>query len=164
MKKLFIIAMIFWGVTSIYAQKVTQGSFRALASEKNVSASIDYQEAKIDKVPFEVFVEGEEEWDKDYKDIQLKFVKAANRTGGGLMYVTKETGNYKLVFKAKEVDDDGETTGDLLLLDKDNKVIGVAEKFHARGGRFGSQTNLMGDAAERLGKKVGSFIVKAVTR
>jgi hypothetical protein len=29
-------------------------------------------------------------------------------------------------------------------------------------GRFGSQMNLMGDAAERLGKKVAKFIEKAI--
>lgn len=41
-------------------------------------------------------------------------------------------------------------------------IIAVAEKFHAEGGRFGSQTNLMGDAAETMGKKVGNFIEKQI--
>jgi len=152
MNKFVVFAMMVIGATSIHAQKVTRGSFSALANENIVSVTIDYKNAKIDKVPFEVFVEGEEEWEKDYKSILLNFVKAANRSGGGIKYVTKPTGSYQLVFRAIVVDDDGETTGDLLLLDKNNNVIGVAERFHARGGRFGSQTNLMGDAAERLGK------------
>ena len=43
-------------------------------------------------------------------------------------------------------------------LDKDGNVIGAAGKFNVNGGRFGSQTNLMGDAAERLGKKIAQFI------
>ena len=164
MNKFVVFAMMVIGVTSIHAQKVTRGSFCALANENIVSVTIDYKNAKIDKVPFEVFVEGEEEWEKDYKSILLNFVKAANRSGGGIKYVTKPTCSYQLVFRAIVVDDDGETTGDLLLLDKNSNVIGVAEKFHAEGGRFGSQTNLMGDAAERLGKKVGSFIKKAAKK
>ncbi len=77
-------------------------------------------------------------------------------------YLTKPTANYKLVFKAKSVDGDGETTGQLLLVDMNDKVVGIADPFHARGGRFGSQMNLMGDAAERLGKKVAKFINKVM--
>ena len=75
-----------------------------------------------------------------------------------MKYLTKKTENYQLVFKVITVDDDGETNGNLLLLDKDGIVIGEAEKFNANGGHFGSQTNLMGDAAERLGKKIAQFI------
>ena len=162
MKKWFITAIMILGVVTVNAQKVTKGSFRALANETTVSLSIDYTDAKIDKVPFDIFLEGEEKWEEGYREIMLKLIREANRSGGGMKYSSQRTGNYQLVFKALKVDRDGETTGNLLLQDKDGNVIGEAEKVNANGGRFGSQTNLMGDAAEKLGKKIGQFIKKQI--
>ena len=162
MKRWYLFAIMFLGVASVNAQKVTMGSFSVLANETAISLSIDYTESKIDKVPFDIFLEGEKNWEEEYREITLKLVKEANRSGGGMKYLTKKSENFHLVFKAITVDDDGETRGNLLLLDKDGNVIGVAEKFDANGGRFGSQTNLMGDAAERLDKKVGQFIKKQI--
>jgi hypothetical protein len=153
---------MFLGFVSMQAQKVVKGSFSALANESAVSVKIDYTDSRIDKVPFEIFLEGEENWDEGYREILFKFVKAANQNSSGLKYLTKQTENYQLVFKAVTVDDDGNTTGSLCLMDKDNQVVAEAGKFKANGGRFGSQMNLMGDAAERLGKKVAKFIEKAI--
>ena len=160
MKKWYLTAIMILCVASVKAQKVSNGSFKVLANETAVSLSIDYTDSRIDKVPFDVFLEGENQWDEAYKDISLKLVKEANRHSDGLKYLNKKTENYQLVFKAITVDDDGETNGNLLLLDKDGIVIGETEKFNANGGHFGSQTNLMGDAAERLGKKIAQFIKK----
>jgi hypothetical protein len=162
MKRWYFTAIMFLGVVSVNAQKVTNGSFSVLANETAVSLCVDYTDSKIDKVPFDVFLEGESKWEEAYKDISFKLVKEANRHSDGLKYLTKKTENYQLVFKAITVDDDGETRGNLLLLDKEGNVIGTAEKFDANGGRFGSQTNLMGDAAERLGKKIAQFIKKQI--
>ena len=162
MKKGFITLIMFFSMITIHAQKISYGSFGALKNERTVSVSIDYSESKIDKVPFDIFLESEEEWDKGYHDILLNFVKAANKYGHGIKYITKKTSNYQLVFKAKDVDQDGETIGSLILLDKNDHIVGVADKFHARGGKYGSQMNLMGDASERMGKKVGKFIKKQV--
>ena len=111
-------------------------------------------------MPFEVFLETEEKWEEGYKEIMLKFIKSLNQNSGGIFYTSKQTTDYQLVFKAIIVDRDGETAGNLLLLDKDRNVIGLAEKFSANGGHFGSMTNLMGDASERLGKTVAQFIKK----
>ena len=105
-----------------------------------------------------MFLETEENWDEGYGDILKKYVVAANQKSNGLKYKSNKTSNYQLVFKAVKVDNDGETRGSLLLLDADGNIVGVAEKFHAEGGWFGSQMNLMGDAAENLGKKVARFI------
>lgn len=158
MRKLLLLLTLFISLT-VSAQKITRGSFVSLAKEKRVSVKFDYSESKIDYVPFDVFLESEENWDSGYRDIVLKFVKAANQYGGGMTYSSKEEAdNYTLVFKAKKVDRDGETSGSLILLDKDGNIEGIADGFNANGGKFGSQMNLMGDAAERLGKKVARFI------
>lgn len=158
MKRIIFTAIIMLGVVSSQAQKVKQGSFHVLSNEKSVSVKIDYTESTIAKVPFDIFLEGEEDWDESYQEILLKFVKSANQKSKGLKYLTKPTSNYFLIFKPLKIDNDGETRGILLLVDRDDNVIGVAELFHARGGKFGSQINLMGDASIRLGKKVATFI------
>ncbi len=160
MKRISILAVILMSVISIHAQKVTKGSFGVLANEKTVNITIDYKDSKIDRMPFEAFLESEEKWEEGYKEIMLKFIKSLNQNSGGIIYSSKQTTDYQLVFKAINVDRDGETSGNLLLLDKDGNVIGFAEKFNANGGHFGSQTNLMGDASERLGKKIAQFIKK----
>lgn len=147
-------------VMSLNAQNVTKGSFDPLANEKSVRITIDYSESTIDKMPFEAFLEVEENWEEGYHDIMQKLLKSVNKYGGGLVYSAIKETNYQLVFKATKVDRDGETYGYLLLLDKGDNVIGAAEKFNANGGSFGSQTNLMSDAAERLGKKIAQFIKK----
>jgi hypothetical protein len=162
MKKIGFIALFLLGVISIHAQKITKGSFCDLANVKMVNISIDYKESKIDRMPFEAFLETEEKWEEAYKDIMLKLIKSANQNSGGIVYTSKQTTDYQLIFKAIIVDRDGETSGNLLLLDKDGNVIGEAEKFNANGGHFGSQTNLMGDASERLGKKIAQFIKKQI--
>ena len=162
MKKTCLILLTILSVASSYAQKVTKGSFSALANEKTVSISIDYSESTIDKVPFEAFLEVEDKWEEGYDEIMLKLIKSVNRNSGGIIYTKKGETNYRLVFKATSVDRDGETNGYLQLLDKDDKIVGVAEKFNANGGSFGSQTNLMGDAAERLGKKISQFVRKQI--
>ena len=159
MKRVSILAVLLLSVISIHAQKVTKGSFSVLANEKTVNITIDYKDSKIDKVPFEAFLESEEKWEEGYKEIMSKFIKSVNQNSN-IIYTSKQATNYQLVFKAINVDEDGETSGNLLLLDKDGNVIAIAEKFNANGGRFGSQTNLMGDASERLGKKVAQFIKK----
>lgn len=160
MKK-YILSILFMSCfLLLHAQKITRGSFASLAKERRVSVIIDYSESKIDYVPFDVFLESEENWDSGYREILMKFVKAANQSGGGMTYSSKEEADsYKLVFKAKKVDRDGETSGSLVLLDKEGNIVGIADGFNANGGKFGSQMNLMGDAAERLGKKVARFIV-----
>lgn len=146
----------------IHAQKVTKGSFSVLANEKTISVSIDYSDSKIDGVPFDIFLEGEENWNDSYRDIIIKYMKAANQNSDGIIYSTKQSGNYQLVFKATSVDRDGETTGYLQLLDKNDNEIGTAEGFNANGGSFGSQANLMGDASKKLGKKIANFINKQI--
>lgn len=157
MKYLIVTAIMILNAVVLHAQKITEGSFSVLTNESAVLVKIDYTNSTIAKVPFDIFQE-EENWDEGYKDILKKFVLAANRKSKGLKYSPNKSANYLLVFKAIKVDNDGETRGTLLLLDKDNNTIGVAERFHARGGKFGSQMNLMGDASERLGKKVALFI------
>lgn len=160
MKKFCLASLFFLSISFLNAQNVTKGSFESLSNEKSVRITIDYSESTIDKMLFEAFLEVEENWEEGYHDIMQKFIKSLNKYGGGLIYSAKKETNYQLIYKATKVKDDGETYGYLLLLDKGGNIIGAAEKFNANGGRFGSQTNLMSDAAERLGKKIAQFIKK----
>ena len=161
-KKICITSIFIFTVASLYAQKITNGSFHILANESSVYLSIDYVDSKIAKIPFDIFIEGEDNWDEGYRDITKKLIMSANKKSHGIKYISKKTENYQLVLKVIKVDNDGETRGNLLLLDKDDNVIAVAESFYAEGGRFGSQMNLMSDAAERLGGKIAVFIKKQI--
>lgn len=159
MKKIIICSLMLMLTSSLFSQKLVKGSFSVLSNESVVKIELDYSDALINGVLFEDFVALEENWETGYKEILMKFVQEANGSGN-LKYSTKAETNYKLVIKVKNCDRDGETDGSLLLLNKDNEIVAVAEKLNANGGSFGSQMNLMGDAAERLGKKVSNFIKK----
>ena len=93
-----------------------------------------------------------------------KFILEANKNSDGIQYFMKKNENYQLVFKAISVSKYGSTTGNLVLLDKNENVIGVAEGFEAQGGRYGSQTNLMSDASEELGKIIARYINKQIKK
>lgn len=164
MKKILITALMFVCVCSSYAQKVTYGSFDVLANEREVCVKLDYTGAMIDDLPFDVFLETEDNWDKGNREILLKFIKEANKEESGILFLTKKETKYILVFKAISVSGRGTTIGYLNLLDNEDNIIAKTDNFKARGGRFGTHINLMGDAAERLGEMVGSFIKEQINK
>ena len=162
MKKILFAIALFSTTVSLYSQNVTKGSFDALSEESIVSLKIDYTNALINGIPFDIFLDIEDNWEKGYKEILLKLISSVNKASQSIKYTTKETCNYHLIFKANKVDRDGETYGSLILLDKEGNTIGEADGFDADGGTFGSQMNLMGDAAEELGNSIGKNIQKLI--
>ena len=77
MRKVYLCAVFLLSIVSMHAQKITKGSFIVLANEKTVNVTIDYNDSKIDGVPFEAFLESENKWEEGYNEIMLKFIKAA---------------------------------------------------------------------------------------
>ncbi len=88
MKKLSLSVTMILCVVVLHAEKVTKGSSSFLARENTICVKIDYSDSQIDRVPFDVFLEGEENWEEGYREILRKYVKAINQHGGGIKYVT----------------------------------------------------------------------------
>lgn len=110
-----------------------------------------------------MFVELETNWEEGYKELTAKFLAESNdKLNGRLILSAKKQTDLKLVVKVEKVDNDGETYGKLYLYDKNNEVIAISSKIHGEGGRWGTQLNLMGDAIQRVGKQVGSFLLRYV--
>lgn len=128
---------------------------------KTISFKLDYSESMIKNIPFEDFVDLEENWELGYKEITAKFLAEANdELGGKLILSSKKETEWQIVLKLDRVDDDGGSFGSLYLYDKNGNVLAETSKIHGVGGKFGTQLNLMGDAAERMGKQVGRILFK----
>lgn len=164
MKTLLFLIPLLCISTALSAQKVESGSFDRLAksSDNVINVRIDYSDARINNMTFEDFVAIEGSWEAGYNTIMEKFLKEANdKLKDFFLSYSRESG-LKLVIKVDKVDKDGETYGKLYLYDENGEVIAIASKINGEGGRWGSQLNLMGDAAANMGSQIGKFLHKTV--
>lgn len=102
---------------------------------------------------------------KAENEICFKFIDAANEELSRGFYLTgnkERISRYILKLHVISVDPDGETSLYAMVFDTMGKKLIYQKLYNANGGHFGSLVNLMGDAAERLGKKVGKDIKKNI--
>lgn len=134
------------------------GDLSALRGEKYVYCFYYTDEALYKKQPIidvrdEFFDENRLQTEKEIRD---KFIDVANeKTPDGFYFSGNRLSRYILKLHVTNVDPDGETYLYAMVFDTKEKRLIFQKKYNANGGTFGSLTNLMGDAAERLGKKVG---------
>lgn len=102
---------------------------------------------------------------KSESEICSKFIESANEELPKGIYLTgnkERISRYILKLHVVSVDTDGETDLYAMVFDTMDKKLVYQKLYNANGGHFGSLTNLMGDAAKRLGKKVGKDISKRI--
>lgn len=150
-----------------YAQQVKEGSFSILKTEERINFEIDYSQATIYNLDYEDFILGEDDWTDDYHELVSKCMMEANdKLSGIIMFSNKIKTNYKLIFNVIRVSGNGTTNGNtygnLILMDDTNQIIAEAGSFYGKGGIFGSKTNLMGDAIEVIGEKIGIFLKERI--
>ena len=136
---------------------------------------LDFSQSIIKGLTEDDFVRGQcliskigEEWREYwkttcYKQFLGKFcIKANSITHAiGLSLGEFPEAQYTAVFQVQSIDDNGSTSG--LMIIKDNvcdKEIVIIDKLYGQGGKFGTFANLTSDAMERLGTQFGDFIVK----
>ena len=78
------------------------------------------------------------------KFVSEAYDKIMNR---GISLTTKQETEYRLVLVATRVYDNGKTIAYLKLIDKNGSIVATSSEFSGKGGKWGSQINLMGDAA-----------------
>lgn len=180
MKNILITFFLFIGLFSVTkAQKTLEGSFDFIKDLKKINIIIDYSEAKIDGKSEESFIisktleedEGEEwrnYWNNKVKKIFMyKFTSAINENKG-LMSLGFLAGDfpdalYTATYKLKRVDSDGELYGNIIFTEKSSNKIVAIIKLNGDGGHWGSIENLMGDAFEKAGIKLGRFLNYKIT-
>lgn len=98
------------------------------------------------------------------KEICSQFIEYANKeVPTGFYFSGNRLSRYILKLYVTSVDPDGETYLYAMIIDTKSKKLIFQKKYNGNRGRFGTLTNLMGDAANRIGKKVGKDFIIALT-
>lgn len=159
MKNMLFAFMMVLFSTNIFAQKLVSGDFKVLKNQELLNVSIDYSSMRMQSMDATDFVNNNQD---GIMEVTEKFVSEAydkimNR---GISLTTKQETEYRLVLVATKVYDNGKTIAYLKLIDKNGSIVATSSEFSGKGGKWGSQINLMGDAAENLGSKAGKFLSK----
>lgn len=163
MKKFtFVTAMMVMSIIPCCAQKLVQGSLEVLKSERHLNLVCDFTNCLVDKKPIEYAMRKEENWEGGVAEITLRFGEGLISKFHSLMVGQYPEAKYTLVYYLSEIDDDQDCKGKMVLKETATDTV-VAEIAEANGsaGTFGSFFNLLGDAFENLGKKIGKLIMKS---
>ena len=145
------------------AQKLTSGSLEDVFDQETLNVDFDFSKAVIDGMKESALLniggERASDWQRDKNEICSKFLIAMyGQTKDFIEIGHYPDAQYTLVFIPASFDDDGEVRGSAHVVNNEGEVIATIEKINGDGGRWGSFTNLCGDAMERAGDEVGSLL------
>lgn len=154
------------------AQKITEGSLFPIYGQEVINCAFEFTDSEIGGMPFDEFVEWkmgdgrqnrdfDEELDNEIVHCQMIFMEHANEKLKGTRLAKRLSAKYTLTVKLATMDMYGrDNTCDYIFTETESgKKIAVI-RMDAHGGRFGSFTNLMGDAFEEAGENFGKFLNK----
>ena len=163
MKKITVLLLAFFISLTGYAQKLVSGSLAEVFRQETLNVAVDYSKASIDGIKesslLNIGGERAKDWQRDKEEINSKFILALHLKINDIIEVGRyPDANYTLVFIPTSFDDDGEVNGYAEIIDTDGTSVAKIEKINGDGGRWGSFTNLCGDAMERAGENVGKLL------
>lgn len=142
-----------------FAQKVTKGSLSILKNESQMNMVCDFTKCTIDDMPAYYFIKQEENWEKGVAEIITRFGEGLGRKIPTLIVGQFPEARYTLVYNVTVIDDDEDCKGTMVLKEtQTGNIVAEIEKANGSAGSFGSFFNLLGDAFEDLGKKIGKLI------
>ena len=145
------------------AQQVSQGSLGVLRGVGRANLEVDYSEAVIQGMTEADYAAYETEWLKDKPSIIMKFVDEFNKVQDNLAIGLLPDVKYTCVLKVLNVTREGDIRAEFYVTETSTgdhlaEVTGIK----AKGGRFGTGLNLMGDGMKNLGKGLGRFVNKNI--
>lgn len=160
MKRISVVAvMLAIILIPCVAQKVTKGSLSVLKNEKQLNMVCDFTNCTIDKKPAYYKIQKEENWEKGVSEITTRFGEGLSKKMRTLIVGQFPEAKYTLVYNIANIDDDQDCKGTMVLKDtQTGEIIAEIEKAYGKAGMYGSFFNLLGDAFENLGKKIGQLI------
>ena len=158
-RALFLIVLgVMCGGISL-AQKVTQGSFSALADVHRAAVEIDYSEGMIQGMSEEDYSFYEPDWERDRASVGGKFIAMFNDKQRRIFLTSKTEGaTCIMVLKVLNVTRQGDIRAEILMKDPStNEILLAIGNIAVKGGHFGSGLNLMGDGMKNLGEKMAYY-------
>ena len=152
---------------------IKYGSMSMIKDIKELDMHIDFSQGIIKGLIEEDFLRGQcliskigegwrEHWKtKCYNQFLGKFCMKSNSITRviGLRLGDFPGAQYTAIFQVQEINDDGSTSGSMIIKDN-NKEIVIINRLFGQGGKFGSFENLISDAMDRLGTQFGNFVVQ----
>jgi len=168
--------LLFSSGHKVWSQKYENLDF--LADQIYMSLKIDFSSAMIEGLEIDEFIASDSSWETASVEMRDKFISAFNRStmakpiyngqqhgtpsiyGSGIHMIIKDKPEncYTLVIRPFDVSEKGShIIGIYQIVDRSGNPV-YKENFDVEKGKFGSVTNLMTDAFEALGDKIGDDI------
>lgn len=153
---------------STSAQKLVEGSLLPLKGQTVIDCATDFDSAEIGGLPLDEFMEYqaddsmdrgfEREYHQAERECWMKFVEEANKRMKLVRFAKKKDAPFLMTIKLITMDKDGRNNVCHYIFSEKQtgNVIAIVEAKN-KGGRFGSFTNLMGDAFEYAGCSFGPW-------
>ena len=166
MKKSALILLFSVVISSINAQTIETDSKIRIGGLTEMNVILDYSIADIAGLSFDDFVdmqnEDDEKWNSVEKEWKKKFLREANDKlyRIGLTIGTFKSAICSLKIKFYNISPQGNIICDCYFVNPKGEDLGVHKRIRAKGGHVGSVVNLVGDGHEKLGKKVGQYLLQ----
>ena len=169
MRRLSVLAVSLFLVVGASAQKLKEGDLSFLKGENKLHVVFDYSDLKIEGKKETVFLEKKgDKWATDWNNAKSEFFEKFTKNAN-MVLIDKDLdlriGNfpdakYQITIKVLTLDDDWDMTTEVYFA-KDSKILAVVD-LKGSAGKFGSPTNLTGDAMKDAGTRFGKFISKKI--
>ena len=156
--------------SSLEAQKLQSGSLSLLKNETQLNIVFDYYYLKIEGIRESDFAATKSEsdqvkWENSKKQFLAKFMAGFNkRVSGKILAGIFPDVKYKLTVIMLTLDDDCDMVAQVVFSEQNSTTPIAVFSLKGNAGRFGSQSNLIGDACLDAGEKTGKFIAKQLNK
>lgn len=159
MKYFFLVIAILFSYSYSIAQDLA-----FLRNERRVNLEFNYEEASINGYEESNILSFEKDWLVDQPKLIQKFVQAYNETGVMPVVGQFESANFTLQVRPIVISDHGNMSFYAIVLNEEGEQIYSTSMLNAKGGRFGSFLNLVGDGMKSSGRLLSGEIHRLMTK
>jgi len=160
MKRLFFVIVLSCLTTYLFAQ-----GLGFLNKEVKVGMRLNYSEASIAGFEEASILDFEQDWEKDQSILFAKMIGPYNDKLGAVLPAGNFSNvNYIIEVRPIVIQKNGNIVGYFVVVDAEGNEVFRSQKFSAKGGKFGSFLNLVGDGMKSTGKAVASIVAKELRK
>lgn len=160
MKKILSILVMCCLATTMFAQDLG-----FLKNEARVGMRLNYAEAVIAGYEEANILVFEKDWEKDQSVLFAKMAGNYNdKLGERLPAGNFSNVNYTIEVRPVVIKKNGNIVGYFVVLDAAGSELYRSQRFSAKGGKFGTFLNLVGDGMKSTGKAVASIVAKEIKK
>jgi len=170
MKKNILMALLLVATIGVSAQNLAVGSLDFLNGETEISIAFDYSQLKISGQAEKSYaLLKNESWGTNWENAKKtafieKFIRSLNSelVEKNLSFDNLPTAKYLATIKVLTLDNDWNMNTEVIFTRQNESKTLAVLTLKGKAGRFGSDTNLTGDAMCDAGKKLGKFLAKKI--